>query len=69
MDVGATVTHLHDQGFADGSIGIVGFCWGGRVTFLASLELRLGAAVGFYGGGIVSPRFPACRRCSSALVS
>jgi carboxymethylenebutenolidase len=57
MDVGATIAHLHDQGFADESIGIVGFCWGGRVTFLASLEFALGAAVGFYGGGIVSPRF------------
>ena len=31
---------------------------GGRVTFLASLELALGAAVGFYGGGIVTARFP-----------
>ena len=58
MDVGAAVAHLREQGFADESIGIVGFCWGGRVTFLASLEFALGAAVGFYGGGIVSPRFP-----------
>ena len=58
MDVGAAVAHLHEQGFADESIGIVGFCWGGRVTFLASLEFALGAAVGFYGGGIVSARFP-----------
>jgi carboxymethylenebutenolidase len=58
MDVGVVIAHLHEQGFADGSIGIVGFCWGGRVTFLASLEFALGAAVGFYGGGIVSPRFP-----------
>ena len=35
----AAVAHLHEQGFADGAIGIVGFCMGGRVTFLASLEL------------------------------
>ena len=58
MDVGATVSHLHEQGFADESIAIVGFCWGGRVTFLASLEFALGATVSFYGGGIVRPRFP-----------
>jgi carboxymethylenebutenolidase len=58
MDVRATVAHLHEQGFADPSIGIIGFCMGGRVTFLASLELALGAAVGFYGGGIVTGRFP-----------
>lgn len=57
-DLSATIDHLHEQGFADESIGIVGFCWGGRVTFLASLEFPLGAAVGFYGGGIVTPRFP-----------
>jgi carboxymethylenebutenolidase len=31
---------------------------GGRVTFLVALELALGAAVGFYGGGIVTGRFP-----------
>lgn len=58
MDVVATVDHLHEQGFEDGSIAIVGFCMGGRVTFLAALELALGAASGFYGGGIVTGRFP-----------
>lgn len=57
-DVGAAISHLHEQGFADGAIGIVGFCMGGRVTFLASLEHAVGAAVGFYGGGIVTGRFP-----------
>src|SRR5204862_7163212 len=31
---------------------------GGRVTFLVALERALGAAVGFYGGGIVTGRFP-----------
>ena len=58
VDVGAAVDHLRAQGFDDGVIGIVGFCMGGRVTFLAALELALGAAVGFYGGGIVTARFP-----------
>jgi carboxymethylenebutenolidase len=58
MDVEATVAHLRAAGFDDTAIGIVGFCMGGRVTFLVSLELALGAAVGFYGGGIVSARFP-----------
>ena len=57
-DVGAAVDHLHAAGFADHQIGVVGFCLGGRVTFLVALERRLGAAVGFYGGGIVSGRFP-----------
>lgn len=58
MDVGAAIDHLHERGFADESIGVVGFCMGGRATFLVSLEHELGAAVGFYGGGIVTGRFP-----------
>jgi carboxymethylenebutenolidase len=57
-DIDAARTHLHDQGIDDHAIGIVGFCFGGRTTFLAALERPLGAAVGFYGGGIVSGRFP-----------
>ena len=58
MDVDAAVAHLGDAGFADHQIGIVGFCFGGRVTFLTAVNRRLGAAVGFYGGGIVTARFP-----------
>jgi len=52
MDVDATIEHLHEAGFADSSIGIVGFCFGGRVTFLTASRRALGAGVGFYGGGI-----------------
>jgi carboxymethylenebutenolidase len=52
VDVDATIEHLHDAGFADSRIGIVGFCFGGRVTFLAAARRALGAGVGFYGGGI-----------------
>jgi carboxymethylenebutenolidase len=58
IDLDATIGLLHDRGFADASVGIVGFCWGGRVTFLAALRRTLGAASGFYGGGIVTGRFP-----------
>jgi carboxymethylenebutenolidase len=58
MDVDAAIEHLHSLGYEDRSIGIVGFCMGGRVTFLVAAERALGAAVGFYGGGIVTGRFP-----------
>jgi carboxymethylenebutenolidase len=58
VDLDATVEQLHQAGWSDREIGIVGFCFGGRVTFLAALRRRLGAAVGFYGGGIVTQRFP-----------
>lgn len=58
VDVDAALDHLRGEGCADTQVGIVGFCWGGRVTFLAALRRSLGAAVGFYGGGIVTARFP-----------
>ena len=53
-DTDAALAHLRATGFADDRIGIVGFCFGGRVTFLVALERALGAGVGFYGGGIAS---------------
>jgi len=57
-DVDATLAALRERGFDDSHIGIVGFCWGGRVTFLVALRRAIGAAAGFYGGGIVTGRFP-----------
>jgi carboxymethylenebutenolidase len=58
VDLEATIEYLHQAWWSDPQIGIVGFCFGGRVTFLTALRRRLGAAVGFYGGGIVTQRFP-----------
>ncbi|HXZ85281.1 MAG TPA: dienelactone hydrolase family protein [Myxococcota bacterium] len=58
MDVDATLAHLRAQGFADAQIGLVGFCFGGRVSFLVATRRKLGAVVGFYGGGIVAARRP-----------
>lgn len=57
-DIDAAVAHLGRAGIEPPSIGIVGFCMGGRVTFLVAAERELGAAVGFYGGGIVTQRLP-----------
>ena len=54
VDIRATLDHLRATGFGDAQIGIVGFCFGGRVTFLVSLRRALGAGVGFYGGGIAT---------------
>lgn len=58
VDLEAALTLLQDRGFPMSRTGIVGFCFGGRVTFLAALHHPLGAAAGFYGGGIVSGRLP-----------
>lgn len=39
-----------------GKVGILGFCWGGLLTWRAACSLNgLSAAVPFYGGGITTP--------------
>ncbi len=53
-DVDGGLEVLRDAGFTDERIGMVGFCFGGRVTFLVAARRALGAAVGFYGGGIAA---------------
>ena len=35
-----------------GRVGMVGFCWGGKVTYLSACELPLACAVVYYGGSI-----------------
>jgi carboxymethylenebutenolidase len=60
VDVDRTLEHLgaSDSAWSPAKCGIVGFCMGGRVAFLVAARRRLGAAVTFYGGGIVTSRFP-----------
>ena len=55
-DVRAAVDYIKAQSFVQGDkIGIVGFCYGGRVSYLASCNISdLSASVVFYGGGIGS---------------
>jgi carboxymethylenebutenolidase len=50
-DLDATVDFV---GATYPEIATVGFCMGGRFSFLAALRRRLGAAATFYGGGIVT---------------
>ena len=52
-DMDAAIAHLRGQGFADDKIGVLGFCFGGRVSFLTGARRSLGAAVTLYGGGIM----------------
>ena len=53
-DVDTAIAHLEARGFDRSRIGIVGFCFGGRVTFLVASRRTIGAGVGFYGGGITA---------------
>jgi len=46
-----------------GRVGLVGYCWGGRVAWLAGCRLNIAAGVAYYGGGIAqlladTPRCP-----------
>lgn len=48
LDVAAAVAHASTTG----PVGIVGYCFGGSVAWLASAQLPVAAAVGYYGGFI-----------------
>lgn len=46
-----------------GRVGMVGYCWGGRSTYLAACHAGIAAGVAYYGGGIPqllpdTPRVP-----------
>ncbi len=56
-DLDAALAYLGEAGFAPARIGVVGFCMGGTVAFLASVRRPLGAGVTFYGGGVTEGRF------------
>jgi dienelactone hydrolase len=47
-------THLQRASFEPPEIGVLGFCSGGRQSFLVAARRTFGSAVGFYGGNIVS---------------
>jgi len=49
-DIEATLVRLKRRGIR--SVGMTGFCWGGTATWLAANRCAIGAAVGYYGGGI-----------------
>jgi carboxymethylenebutenolidase len=54
-DVGAAIAHLKSQkNVKSGSVGVTGFCMGGRLTYLAAAHHAndVKCAVPYYGGGI-----------------
>jgi carboxymethylenebutenolidase len=58
-DMGAAISHLKSLKEAKPAVGAVGFCMGGRVSFLtACRNAEVKAAAPFYGGGMVSSRQP-----------
>jgi carboxymethylenebutenolidase len=60
-DVEGAAAHLRSLDDANGRVGVIGFCSGGRQTFLAACSLPLNAAVDCYGAFVVNEP-PAERR-------
>jgi carboxymethylenebutenolidase len=61
QDVQAAIQHVAKAG----KVGIVGYCYGGLLTWRSACELEgLSAAVPYYGGGVTTPdeiaRKPKC---------
>lgn len=53
QDIQAAIDHAAQAG--GGKVGIVGFCWGGLLTWHAACMLKgLSAAIAYYGGGITA---------------
>jgi carboxymethylenebutenolidase len=58
LDIGAAAAMTRHAG----KVAVIGYCWGGMLTWAAASELPLGAAVCYYGAGIpkLLPKVPAC---------
>ena len=59
LDVAAAIA----EASAGGKVGIIGYCWGGSISWLAAAELTgLSCAVSYYGTGILrlSDKEPKC---------
>lgn len=50
-DIDAAIAYLRAQPGIT-KVGVVGFCWGGTLAFLANTRLNVDASVSYYGGGI-----------------
>ncbi len=51
LDVAAAI-HRAAAACAHAKVGVVGFCWGGTLAWLAATRLDASAVVGYYGGTI-----------------
>ena len=52
-DVQGAIDHLRGMPDATGKVGVIGYCSGGRQTYIVACNLDVDAAVDCYGGGVV----------------
>jgi carboxymethylenebutenolidase len=51
LDIEAAVDYAKQAG----KVGVVGFCWGGTLAYMAAVKVDgIAAAVGYYGGGVAA---------------
>jgi carboxymethylenebutenolidase len=69
LDIAAAYHWLktHPQALPD-RIASIGFCMGGRMSFLASSTVQLSAAISLYGGGIAPALLPRAANLSSPML-
>jgi carboxymethylenebutenolidase len=78
-DVGAAASYLRGLMSANGKVGVIGYCSGGRQSFLAACSLPVDAAVDCYGAFVVgtppassalavTPLLPIADRLSAPLL-
>jgi carboxymethylenebutenolidase len=51
-DIDATLSTLRQRPEFEGKVGVLGFCLGGKLAYLAACRCDIDAAVGYYGVGI-----------------
>src|SRR5581483_2854156 len=52
-DFEGAINHLRSLPSSNGKIGVIGYCSGGRQTYMTACTLDVDAAVDCYGGGVV----------------
>jgi carboxymethylenebutenolidase len=50
-DINSSINFLRERNFL--KIGVIGYCWGGSLAFLAACRSNADAVVGYYGGQII----------------
>jgi len=48
LDLGASIAVVKHAG----RVGVIGFCWGGRLAYVTACELPVACGVAYYGGGM-----------------
>ena len=51
-DIGAAIAYLRKHPHVNQGVGVVGYCWGGLLSYLSATSQKPDAAVSYYGVGV-----------------